>query len=199
MPAWPVNLPRPTISQGLAAVFGIGWAVTAFTTYADLRIEGPFGIGVGFEGWKPKSERMEAERDEARADLDKVKAAQIEAAAKARAARLEREAEQRKHKEQADAREEAMQAEWRDAAERFIAANSVRPQASRGVSRRTGAASPPASTESPDRRDQMPELADGLVLVTSEDVRICTENTVRVFVAKEWAEGLDDITNGEVQ
>lgn len=182
MPTWSViqaALARFTLSH-----FAIA-ALALFSIVQTIRLEGFNLWPIKSEGWKAKAERY-------RADLEAVKAAQVEAAAKARAARLVKEAEYTRKMEQANAELEELRAEWRTATDRYIAANRVRPQAPRGASGGTGADPRPATSEGPDRSDPVPELADGLVLVSEEDLSILVDNTARLVVAQEWAEGLSE-------
>lgn len=188
---------RITLSQGLAAAFGIGWAATAFNTYADLRFEGPFGIGLGFEGWKPQAERMEDERDEAEAEVKKLKDAQAEAQRKLAEAIKQREQAERERKEKADELDRATRAEWRDATERYVNDHLVRRP--RAAASESGGAAPTeesATSYCPNGLGEMPELVGDAVLVSRDDFDILVDNTRRLYVAHKWA--LDQIDNGEL-
>lgn len=132
-----------------------------------------------------RADAISAERDALQRDLDNVKAAQVVAAQAAQVAKERAEQDYRNLAETSDAQLEQARLGAMDAAERYIAAHRVRSQA---VDR-------PASgtTATPD--DYGAEIGDGpgpasLVVVTPDDIRICTENTIRLEAVQEWATAL---------
>ena len=120
-----------------------------------------------------------------KADRKSYTDAQAEAKRKAEAARLAEEARYRRQAEEADDAHKAQLADARSDAERYIAANRVRPQA---AGRPPGG--PGASPESGDPRVPESVPPHGLVAVTEADVRACTAATVYAHRAREWALGL---------
>lgn len=136
------------------------------------------------------------------ATIDAIAAAQEHARERAKAARLEREKIYSDLAERIDENADAKLDGALDAAERFIAAGGVRREADRGESGRTGAGTEDRSSGSADGAGRAAELDDsggagpdrtgsGLVLVTAEDVRICTRNTIKAEAGYELAVGLE--------
>jgi hypothetical protein len=167
-------IPLPPLSLKDYIIAGLAALVVLLTlnTYLDIHI-GP----VGFEGWRPKAERMERERDSCiTAGEQNTKAQQAQKAAyEARYKDLAHDADEQVERAQSDALA---------ATERYIADHRVRPNQG-GVSAAI-AASDDSGTESGVGPGSAPEL----VAVNEDDIRICTTNTVRLEAAREWAKGL---------
>lgn len=158
-------------------------ALLAALVVQTIRIEGLKVWPLSIDGWKP----LAIERGET---IENIRKAQQVAADKARLARLEQEAIYREEARKADAREHAIREEALDLAERYIAANRVRPEAYRGPPSGAGSSPESGSPESDNGPRGAPELDEGLVAVTAEDVRICTRNTARLIAGREWGLGL---------
>lgn len=122
-----------------------------------------------------------------RGSLAEIQAAQKVAEARAIAAKLEAE---RKYAEKAKEIDREHQAELADAsarAERFIAARRV--QCPSNGSQGSGAVAPAEDSSAgfPQGASSPPEL----VGVEPDDIRICSENTVKAVKAHQWAKGLE--------
>lgn len=158
-------------------------ALSAALIVQTVRLEGfkvwPFSI----EGANPRAERLQR-------TIDNIEQAQQAAAEKARLARLEQERKYRELANAADQREAEIREDAMDDAERYIAANRVRPQGDRSTPGVTGTSAEGRSPEGDHGPGAETELDDGLVAVTAEDVRICTRNTARLIAAREWGLGL---------
>lgn len=156
------------IAGAFAAVVGVCLFLLA-NTYLDLRF-GPFH----WEGWKPKAERFERERDachtasKANADAQKAQKAAYEARYKD----LAHEADEQVQRAQVDAMA---------ATERYIAAHRVR-----GGQGGVSAPVAPADDHSAGSGDSA-SAAPELVAVSDEDIRICTTNTIRLEAVRDWA------------
>lgn len=144
-----------------------------------VRLEGfkiwPFSI----EGTRPKAERLEA-------DLKAVMLAQGAAEREHLAAKKATEQTYRDVAERIDDVATEARAGALADADRFIAANRVRP----------AAAGCPASQAAPATRDRgardreavpAAPVMDGAVAVPAEDVRICTVNTLQAEAGRAWA------------
>lgn len=180
---------RIGIRGAIIGAMGIGWGATLFTTYADMRVEGPLGIGLGYEGHKPFGERMEADRDIARADLARV----IEAQAEAKRLALEAIAERaRQSAELARKTDDELDQARRDAlADARAYIDRMRPQAHRSDA--SGAIAPGQGGDTSGAIGAGPApVLDDAVIVEASDVLICTENTIRLESAQEWASGLGE-------
>lgn len=112
-----------------------------------------------------------------------VRRAAAEAETKALKAKADAEANYRKQAEEADREHQAELAGANARAERYIAANRVRVQAASSAAGGPPAAPGGSGAQGADRSGEAPEL----VTVTPDDVRVCTENTVRLEEAREWA------------
>ncbi len=118
------------------------------------------------------------------ADRKAVAAAQVEAARLALAAKAATEARYRTIAKEADHAYQAELADARSDAERYIAANRVRPETA-GRSPRQAAG--PAE----DRAAVVPVgLPATSVMVSADDVRACTDATTYALSARAWALGL---------
>lgn len=153
--------------------------LSLFNTYADIRIPLPLLPDIHYEGWKPRAlrdERTIAEFPKAQAlALERALAAKAKAEQDYRdlAGRIDDEADQARSGALADA-------------ERFIAANRVRPEADRCGSGRAVAAAPNNGARNSEAVREAPELA-GTVAVSADDVRTCTVNTLQAEAARAWA------------
>lgn len=161
-------------------------ALIVLLTVQTARIEGFKVWPIAVEGWKPKAERLQA-------DLDNVKAAQVVALAKAQAAKDKAEQNYRTLAENTDDQIKQARSAAMASAERYIAAHRVRPQAADRSAGGAAATPEDQRPESGDRSGAAPILASrDFVTVTPDDIRICTENTVRLESVREWALGLTD-------
>lgn len=139
-------------------------------------------------GWNGALDDLRACQDGRAADRAAYEAAQEQAEASALAAKAAAEDDYRQLAERADREHEAELAGANARAERYIAANRVRNQAAGGPAGGTPAAPGDNGTGSGDRSSEAPEL----VTVTEDDIRICTENTVRLEAVRNWALELTD-------
>lgn len=148
----------------------------AFNTYANLRFEGPLGIALGFEGWKPRAERFEDA-------LDKVAEAQVEAR-RAQQAVIDREqARYDALAERIDANAAQTRATVADATNRFIERNRVQDR----VCSPSGT-SAAASGDGAGEPEAVP--ASGFVAISDIDVQRCADATRYAVTAHEWIMGL---------
>lgn len=76
----------------------------------------------------------------------------------------------------------------RAAADRYVVSHRMQPQATQGSAGSTVAASKGVSPEGA----VGPGAQADMVAVTPDDVQICTENTMRLQSAHDWAAGLND-------
>lgn len=145
------------ILVGIIALFAVLLAVQT------VRLEGFKVWPVSIEGWKPKAERLER-------DLANVKQAQILAAQKALQVKIQAEQKYRDIAKRAEDHEKEIRHDALDAAERYIAAHRLRPQATYGASSGT---SPTSEDRGAGVYPDMPP--DTLVAVSDADVRACSE------------------------
>lgn len=172
----------------IAALFA---TVLGFAIVQTVRLEGLKVWPIELEGWKPRAERLQRE-------LDAVPVAQIQARAKAEAAKSAAETTYRTIAQEAD--DDAQTEERRElaAADRYIAGHRVRAQGP--ADRGSGAGAPAGDRSSSDGEEAggAAELDDpgtardfaaggDLVAITAEDLKICTVNTVQAEVARRWA------------
>ena len=167
---------------GLTGLFII--AALIFGAVQTARIE-------GFKVWPFTVTGLKEQVSTLQRDLKDTKKASKEAAEKARTARLAKEREYAQLAKRIDDETEQAQADAMDAAERFIRNNSVRCEAVGDSRSRTRTSPEGGGAESVGRTRALPKL-DG-VLIPADDVRICTENTVRLQRAKEWAGALNNV------
>ena len=165
------------IRGAIAVGLGILWLGALASIHANLTLQGPFGWQIGYEGWKHRSARFEAA-------LDKV-------AEDAVAARIEQErvmqAEQDRLDnlaERANDDHETTRIIVRDATDRFIADNRVRPDNQCVPS----GASAPASGDSA----AVPVAVPATVVMDSADVRACGDLYAYALAGHLWAVGLAD-------
>lgn len=181
--------PRLAAFASRIGLTGLAIAIlVALLAVQTVRLEGFKVWPLSIEGARPKAERLQR-------DLDNVKAAQAFALEQAQAAKLRAELRYMNLAEriELDAQEDRKSA-LADA-ERYIAGNRVRCQAAGSA----GSGAPSAAG------DHGAALGDGagatakldgpggdlphpdMVAVLAQDVRICTDNTVRLEAARAWA------------
>lgn len=190
----PFTLPtRAAIWSFWAAARGfVLLALVAALVVQTVRIE-------GFAFWPFKFEGLAAKVERLQGDLDRAKAAQA-LAEKAQRAVLQRAAEdyeQLAKEKDIEARSE-MQIALGDA-DRHIAANSVRVETIGCPSGGTFASAQGDSARDIEGAGQSTVLdatayrpgLKSLVAVLADDVRICTENTIKAEAAHDWARGLE--------
>ncbi|HYD23838.1 MAG TPA: hypothetical protein VEB68_03510 [Croceibacterium sp.] len=182
----------------IAARIGLSGAaiavLAALLAVQTVRLEGVRLWPVSIAGWKPRARAAEAQ-------LRQVPDAQAEARRRAELARAEteqayREIAHRTDQETDDALPPAMAA-----AERHIADNRVRcPSAGDPTGRADPAAGdrgagdgdPAGAPAELDAAGGAVADRDARVAVAPEDVRICTENTVRLEGARAWGLALEE-------
>lgn len=174
-----------TLQERLAA-FGARIGITGLVIIAAIA----FGVVQtarveGFKVWPISITGLKQQVSNLKRDLRDMEKASKEAAEKARAVRLAKEREYAQLAKRIDDEAEQAQADAMDAAERFIRDNSVRCQAVGNSLSRTRASPEGGGAESVGQPRTLPKL-DG-VLIPPDDVRICTENTVRLQQAQSWA------------
>lgn len=196
MPGWTQT--EMALKAGwLALVGALVLAIAAFGAVQTIRLEGLKVWPLSIEGWKPLAEARQAQ-------IDDIMEAQALAAEIARARRLERESQYRDIAERIDQNAQADLDGSLRAADRFIAAGGMRAEANRSVRCSTGTgaedhrAEDPAGTRRAPQLDAapsaqpQPQPAEGLVLVSPADVRICTVNTVKAEAGHELATQLQE-------
>lgn len=77
------------------------------------------------------------------------------------------------------------------AADRYIASHRVRSQAVAGSTGPASRAATNNASQGGNGPGETPELAPDAVVVTADDIRICTENTTRLDAVHDWALGLE--------
>ncbi len=165
---------------------GLATAIlVALLAVQTIRLEGFKVWPINIEGARPKAERLQH-------TIDEIAAAQKQAAEAARRAKERAEADYRELAERIDNDAERARVGQMDAAERFIAANSVRCPAYRGDGGGTVAPAGDSGSQGGDGPGRTAELATGLVAVPEEDIRVCTRNTSRLIAVREWALELTD-------
>lgn len=145
-------------------------------------------------------DRAQRDNSTLTATIAQIEAAQKHAADKARLARLEQEARYQALAQRTDEHAEQAQADAMVAARDFIARNRVQCAAAGSAAGRSGTSADSGGPQSADRSGaaaQLDAVSDHIVGVTDmiavleSDVLICTENTVRLEAAREWAAKLD--------
>lgn len=160
---------------GLLALCAGGWA------WQTARID-------GFHVWPIKIVGLRKERDDALATVTSVKQAQVVAAQKAQQAIAATEASYKAQAEQKDQEYHDEMDSARALASRYIASHRVQPKAAQG-----GAGSTITASQGGSAKGVVgPGAPSDMVAVTPDDVQICTENTVRLQSAHDWAAGLND-------
>ena len=174
--------PTVTLRGIWAALIALAFTILlVLLAVQTVRLEGFNLWPIKYEGCIAKSERLQT-------DLDNVKAAQVLALEKVEAAKEKAEQAYRNLAENTDEKLEQARVDTMDAAERYIAAHRVRPQAPDRASGGTATASEDRSAQSGDGSGTAPILASQeLVTVAPDDIRICTENTIRLENVREWA------------
>ena len=196
---------RFAITGTLLAIAGAAFlALTIFAGVQTARIEGFHVWPVSVPGWKKTAQDRQA-------SIDRMIAAQDQAEALAKAARLEREKTYADIAERIDDNAQDQIETAMAAADRFIAAGGMRREGDRSAPcpARTGPANHAA--EGPDRTGRAAQLdarpagdlppIDGgdedLVLVSAADVRICTRNTVKAEAGRDLALQLQTASEAE--
>lgn len=182
------TLPATVTLKGIwAALIALAFAIlVALLVVQTVRLEGFKLWPFEYEGCIARSERLQT-------DLDNVKSAQSLALERAQTAKAKAEQEYHDLAEETDEKLEQARESAMDAAERYIAAHRVRPQAAGSPGSGSAAAAGDYGTESGDGPGAAPILASrDFVTVTPDDIRVCTENTVRLESVREWALGLAD-------
>lgn len=167
----------------MPAAFFLDAAIAFFKRYRAMLIILPLVIALGVQSW-----RLSGVKD--RLTTARATIAQLEQASKsARAAQIAaNQAAEARHSAIAKDIDHAHQialAEAHSAAERFIAANRVRPNDQGSPGRSTPPAvyhGAPVGTGS--------DTASELVAITAADVRACTAQTLQADAGREWAERL---------
>lgn len=173
--------PAYVIKGVWAAILALAFVVlVALLAVQTARIDG-FGI------WPFKVKGYAEKLADAEAYVDRIEAAQDEALKRAVEARNKAEREYADLAGKVDDNANEQTAAWAGPIERFIAANRVRCPASAA----SGPIAPAEdhSTGSGQEASAAP-LMDGVV-VTPDDVRICTANTLQAEAARDWAMGLE--------
>ena len=182
----------------LLRLLGLGkWLREAATALLGLVRRHPLAaaliVAVALAGWQWRDNHIHtAQRDAAiagrAADRKAYFDAQADAQLKAIAALRAQEARYTVKAKEADHDHEIQLASASAAAERFIAAGGVRrAKAASGASGGTVARAESSGAQSSDG----PGAASELVAVTADDVRICTNNTVRLESVRAWVIGLN--------
>ena len=165
---------RIGISGAVIAVLGASLAVQT------VRIE-------GFKVWPIEHTGYKAENSDLKADLAKIRTAQAEASQRALTERLRQQTRYRLLSEQADHEIEQIQERADLALRDYAIRNRVFPQAPRGASGGTVAASGDSDSGVP---AELP--ADAIVGVSFADLQICTDNSLIALEAFNWAQGLNE-------
>jgi hypothetical protein len=159
-------------------LFNIGQAVN---TYANLRWEGPFGIVIGFEGWKPKAERRDREH---KAFVKDVEAAQITARAAQQAAIDAEQARYDELAERTDRDDPPIRIAVADATGDYIRDNRMCPNAG------SVASNPDSAPVSDDTGSIEAVPASGFVAVSDLDVQRCADANRYAITAHNFLMGL---------
>jgi hypothetical protein len=175
--------PRLAAFASRIGLTGLAIAIlAALLAVQTVRLEGLSVWPIKVEGWKPRAERLAD-------DLDNVKAAQEIALERALAEKHKAETKYLKLAGRIDNEAHNARVDALADAERFIAANRVHCEAAGSAARGTVAAVAGNGSSVHQGAGTLP-LVDA-VAVPAEDVRICTENTVKALAARDWALGLE--------
>lgn len=190
----------------LAAIVAAGLFLLGVAVVQTARLEGFKLWPAETEGWKPKAERLQAE-------LDRVPAAQEEARARAVAAKAATENTYRAIAQEIDDHAEDESRRELAAADCYVAAHRLRPEAdpdrggraaagtgdrSSGDGQATGRTAQLDDAGGADSLDVGAGALDGLVAVSAQDVRICTINTLQAEAGQRWALGLEAASTDQV-
>ena len=156
-------------------------AVSLFKRYRWLIPYAAVALIIGVQTWRLSHVKHDLTR--ARATIAQMEQASKQARDAQIAANLATEARYRAQAEKTDHDHQTELASAYDAANRFIAANRVRPDHSRS----TGPAIAPAEDHGAGVSAPVPE---GTVLVSPADVQACTSATSYAISAHEWAAGI---------
>ncbi|MFC4255373.1 hypothetical protein GRI97_08040 [Altererythrobacter xixiisoli] len=121
------------------------------------------------------------------ATIARIENAQKHAADLARLARVEQEARYQTLAQRTDEHAEQAQADAMADARDFIARNRVQCPAAGSAAGSSGARADSDGAPGADRSGAAAQLDAGLIAVPESDILICTENTVRLGKAREWA------------
>lgn len=170
-------------------------AALAAATIQTARLEGFHVWPITVTGWiKTASDRQKI--------IDRMTSAQDEAAQAARAQRLDQEAHYRAIAERIDDNAQDTLEAAMAAADRFIAAGGMRSQAAGNPRCSAGTGAGDSSAEDIGRTGRATQLdaggdrlaagpaadlAEGFVIVSAEDIRICTRNTIKAEAGHQLA------------
>lgn len=173
--------PRIAAFASRIGLTGLAIAVLiALLAVQTVRLEGASLWPLSIEGARPKAERLQR-------TLDEIKHRQVEALAKAQQAKWVAEQKYRNLAEMVDHNADKDRKNALAAAERFIATRGLRCQAAASPGRRALASADDSGAGLPEGAGEVAEL----VAVPGDDIRICTENTVKLVNARVWALGLE--------
>lgn len=187
--------------KGIWAAFIVA-TLLAFAIFAAVqtaRLEGLRIWPLSLTGW------IEAAQDR-QATIDRMVAAQIAAAEQARLARLAQESKYRDIAERIDEHAQDDLDSAMRAADRFIAAGGMRAEGAGSSPCNAGAAARDRSAGDTGRTGRTSQLdaeanrladgtggvAEGFVIVSAEDIRICTRNTIKAEAGHQLATQLQD-------
>lgn len=149
----------------------------AVNTYADIRIPLPFGLHIGWEGWKPKAERLAGEIKAAKKASDENAVAQ--------------QAANTKQKQSFDSSAETTNVQYpkvladnRSAADRYKSLHRVQP-GTPSVS--PGSTAPQADPAKP---AEIAPAGTELVTITGSDIDACTVDYTYAQSVYDWAQDL---------
>lgn len=192
----PGRLQRDFALKGLwfAAIAAAFAVLLGLLVVQTVRLEGLKIWPLEVEGWKPTAERL-------RLDLDHVLTAQRHAELEQLRVNAAAEKTYSAIANRIDEHAETDLARQLGAANRYIAAHRVRSEAAAGAFGRTGAATGDRGAEDPGTAGRTAQLDDpgaadrvagagDLVVVSAEDVRICTVNTIKAEAGHTLATAL---------
>lgn len=175
-----------------ALIGGLVLVLAGFAGLQTARLEGFKVWPIEIEGAKPRAERLTAR-------IDAMKSAQTQAQRLAKQERVDNEEEYRGIAERVDREAKVDLTVEMDAADRYIAANRVwqwpegiecgdtRTAAGSDRARYTEGTGPAAELDGPEAGFRAGARRNGLVVVSEEDIRICTANTIKAEAAHDWA------------
>lgn len=128
---------------------------------------------------------LSAERSGRLADRKEYERAQLEATAKAFAAKIKKEAEYEAEREKADTAAADLGKQYRSAVLRYQAAQ----RAGSGAN----LPQPAEAAARPDGPDRSSVLPVGQLMIPQADALICADNTAKLEAARDWALSLDKV------
>lgn len=187
------------VKLAIKAAFGVakGWLFDALTWIARHPWQTATAIATCVALWAHlvTIPGLEADNDrEVRAHAqtkENYRRAELEAAKRWAEERAAYEQQKKDDANEADEREREARRAGLDLAEQYIRDNRVQcPTRGTAQGNASGTAAPAddSRAQGGERSGSLPEL----VAVQADDVRICTENTVRLQAAREWASGLNE-------